>query len=364
MRVDKSRLNRIGIDRVVINNFTISNFEDLEKKIINTNLDYIEKLEKKHNLFHLSYSINLKTDKIYTVASLEFNPNKLRDKHNIYNSTPEEFWEQLNKLIEVLDREGINLDITNAKIKELEINTTIGMKFKELEEVMLLIGRANYRNALGMYSFNSSDIPREIKTERSLYLNSKPDVKKEKTGKIIKFYDKTFEMLRNQNLMVDEELTRVEVLLGRDYYRTQMNLQGLTNELKDLDYDTMEKLFRNSLVNEIKVKPKRYLEETLKKNLIYDFRNFKRNEAKKRQERARFKELEKEIPNCYKEQRGVFEYLLRESWIFDYSYLLEIVLKEVDSKHKQIYEKQIKNKYLKLNNLEVYERLLKAILPG
>lgn len=364
MRVDKSRLNKIGIDRVVINNFTISNFKDLEKKIINTNLDYIEKLEKKHQLFHLSYSINLKAEKIYTVASLEFNPNKIRDKHNIYNSNPEEFMEQLNKIIQVLKREGIFLDIKEAKIKEIEINTTINTKFRELEEVMLLIGRANYRNALGMYSFNSRDIPREIKTERSLYLNSKLDVKKEKTGKIIKFYDKSFEMLRNQNLMIDEELTRVEVLLGRDYYRTQMNLQGLTNELKDLDYDAMEKLFRNSLINEIKIKPKKYLEETLKKNLIYDFRNFKRNEAKKRQERARLKELEKDIPDCYKEQRGVFEYLLKESWIFDYSYLLEIVLKEVDTKHKQVYERQIKNKYLKSNNLEVYNNLLRSILPG
>lgn len=364
MYVDKSRLNKIGIDRVVINNFTILNFEDLEKKIINTNLDYIEKLEKKHNLFHLSYSINLKADKMYTVASLEFNPNKLKEKHNIYNSTPEEFREQLSKIIQVLEMEGIILDIAEAKIKEIEINTTVDIKFRELEEVMLLIGRANYRNALGMYSFNSRDIPREIKTERSLYLNSKLDIKKEKTGKIIKFYDKSFEMLRNQNLMLDEELTRVEVLLGRDYYRIQMNLLGLSNDLKDLSYEEMKKLFINSLVNEIKIKPKKYLEETLKKNLIYDFRNFKRNEAKKRQERTRLKELEKEIPECYKEQRGVFEYLLKESWIFDYSHLLEIVLKEVDTKHKQVYERQIKNKYLKLNNLEVYERLLKAILPG
>lgn len=360
MRVDKSRLNRIGIDRVVINNFTISNFEDLEKKIINTNLDYIEKLEKKHNLFHLSYSINLKTDKIYTVASLEFNPNKLRDKHNVYNSTPEEFWEQLNKLIEVLDREGINLDIANAKIKELEINTTIGMKFKELEEVMLLIGRANYRNALGMYSFNSRDIPKEIKTERSLYLNSKLDLKKEKTGKIIKFYDKSFEMLRTQNLMLDEELTRVEVLLGRDYYRTQMNLQGLTNDLKDLNYESIDKIFVDSLINEIKIKPQKYL-GNLKKNLVYDFRNFKRNEKKKREERERLKELGKEIPGIYKEHRGVFEYLLKESWVFDYSYLLEVVIKEIEAKHRVIYEKQVKNKFLKLNNLEIYKTFLNTI---
>lgn len=364
MHVDKSRLNKIGIDRVVINNFVISNFVDLEKKTIKTNFDYVEKLEKKHQLFHLSYSINLKLDKIYTVASLEFNPNKLRDKHNIYNSSPLEFLEQLNKIILLLEREGIKLDITAAKIKEIEINTTINMKFKELEEVMLLIGRANYRNALGMYSFNSRDIPREIKTERSLYLNSKLDVKKEKIGKIIKFYDKSFEMLRNQNFTVDEELTRVEVLLGRDYYRTQMNLLGLTNDLKDISCEAMERLFKNSLVNEMEIRPNRYLEEVLKKNLGYDFRNFKRNELKKRQERARLKELQKEAPDCYKEQRGVFEYLLRESWIFDYSYLLEIVLKEVETKHKQIYERQIKKKYLKLNNLEVYKEFIKAILPG
>lgn len=172
MEVNKRKLNRIGIDQIIINNFTISNFDKLEKKTINTNLEYIEKVEKNHSLFHLSYSVNEKSDnKIYVIASLEFNSNRFSNKNNLYNATVTEVKKSLDKIIIILENQGITLDLTQARVKELELNMTIEQRFTDLEEVLLLIGRANYQKSLGMYSFNLENIPKKIKCDRSLYIN-------------------------------------------------------------------------------------------------------------------------------------------------------------------------------------------------
>ncbi|MGL6063751.1 MAG: phage/plasmid replication domain-containing protein [Fusobacteriaceae bacterium] len=363
MQIDKNKLNKIGIDRIIINNFKILNFENLEKKIVNTSTEYIEKLEKNHQLFHLSYSIVLKKDnQLYTIASLEFNPSKFLSGHNIYNSTTKEVKKTLDQIILILSGQGIEIDLSLAKIKEIEINVTIEQEFRELEEVLLLIGRANYQKALGMYSFNFENIPRKIKSERSLYINHKNQDYKEVYGKTIKIYDKTFELLRNQEFNVDLELTRVEILCGRDFYRNFMENLGRTNSLFDMlsNPELLEVIYKNSLLQELSVKPKKYL-ETLKKNLKYDFNNFRRNEILKRSEREKFKELGKDIPEIYKEERGVFEYLKKESWIFDYSYLYEIVIDEIEISNKAKFIKQIKKKYININNLELLKELLKKL---
>lgn len=360
--LDETRLNKVGIDRIVINNFKISNFDSLEKKQTTSSVENVEKLEKKTDLFTLIYSVTSQGDReVYTASSLEINPNRIRDGNNIYNSTVQELEEALDKIKNVLLRLGIELDLSEAKVKEIEINTTFKTNFVDLTEVLLLIGRCNFKNSLGMYSFNDSNIPNKIKVERSLYLNKKMnEFRKDITAKVIKFYDKTFELKRNHNIYLEDELTRVEVLAGRDFYRSQVSKYGLTNSIKDLRDEVLKEIFIKAIEAEVLIKPTKYL-KIIKKNLVYDFFNFKRNEKVKRVERERLKKLSKEIPEIYKEIRGVFEYLDKESWIFDYTFLQELVFNEVDSKHKNDYYKQIEKKYLNKNNKEVYEKLLKSI---
>ncbi|MEG0069778.1 MAG: hypothetical protein RR795_02850 [Cetobacterium sp.] len=362
MLVDKTRLNKIGIDRIVINNFKILNFDKLEKKQVTSKLECVQKLEKKTDLYNLTYSVAThEKEELYITSNLEINPNRIRDGNNIYNSTVNELKEALNKIIDLLLRDGIEIDLSEAKVKTIEINTTFRTNFVDLTEVLLLIGRANYKNSIGIYSFNDSNTHSTIKVERSLYINSKMnDYKKDITGKTIKFYDKTFELKSNHNIFLDDNLTRVEVLAGRDFYRNQVIKYNLTNSLADLKDDVLKDIFINSLENEVLTKPSKYL-KVIKSNLIYEFFNFKRNEKIKRTERERLKKLSKEVPENYKETRGVLSYLDEKSWIFDYSFLQELVLKEVDSKHKSIYYKQIEKKYLNINNKYVYEKLLKSI---
>lgn len=362
--IDKSKLNRIGIDRVVINNFSILNFEKLEKKEITNKYEYIERLEFKDTYFSLCYSNNLKASgEIFNVSSLEFNPTRFFNGHNIYNSSVFEMKTCLKIIYQKLLTNGIEIDLSEAKIKEIELNITFEQNFEELAEVLLLIGRANYQKALGIYSFYEEDIPSKIRKERSLYINTKvQDFKKENAGKIIKFYDKTFEILINHDLKITEELTRLEVLFGRDYYRNTVEKYGISNSLKDflITENLINKLFIEAIEKEVKSKPIKYLEE-IKKNLAYDFNNFRRNEKVKRIEREKLKKQGKDIPIIYKEERGVFNYLQKNSWIFDYTFLYEIIKENVLSKHRKDYERQIVKKYKDIKNMELYEKLLKKI---
>lgn len=361
MDIDSSKLGVIGIDRIVLSNFNIKNFEQLERKEITNKFEYIERFEIKEKAFHLVFAKNLKdSGEIYSYATLEFNANKIVNEHNIYNSSQAEVYSCLNTIIKKLINAGIEIDISEAKIKELEINITLDKSYSELNEVILLLLRANYKKALGLYSATDSNIPDKIKRDRSIYINSKLE-KKDITGKVIKIYDKTFEMLYRENLILNKELTRIEVLFGRDYYRTILEKFNCDNSLKTfLEADILEKIFHEALEQELKIKPLKQL-EVIKSNLTKDFNNFRRNEKNKRIERMKLKKLSKSIPGYLKEERGVFEYLKRESWIFDYSFLLDIVKDNVISKHRKDYENQVKKKYLSIRNKQIYENFLNSI---
>lgn len=361
--IDKSRLNKIGIDRVVLNNFSILNFKNLEKKEIVNRFEYIEKFEFKDTYFSLTYSNNLRANgEIYNISSLEFNPTRYFNGHNIYNSDVSEMRMCLEKIYETLSKNGIEIDLSEAKIREIEINITFLQDFEALTEVLMLIGRANYQKALGIYSFLNEDIPSKIRKDRSLYINTRSqDFKKDNPGKVIKFYDKTFEMRVSKNIELEEKLTRLEVLFGRDYYRNTVEKYGISNSLNDfLSKDIIGQMFLESIEKEVVEKPKKYLLE-IKKNLTYDFNNFRRNEKFKRLEREKLKKAGKEIPEAYREERGVFNYLEKNSWIFDYRFLYELVNENVISKHRKDYEKQIIKKYMNIKNLELYENLLNNV---
>lgn len=365
INVDIKRLDKIGIDRVVLNNFKINNFEKLNKKETVTDIEYTEFFKEKNKLFSLNYSTHLKLNgDMYIISSLEFNPNKIIEGHNIYNSTTEELLSSIEYLLKKISKNGIELDITEAKVKELEINITFIQSFKKLEEVITMIGGANYKKSLGLHSYEHKKKLKDMKIDRSLYINSKiEETQRDIKGKVIKIYDKSFELKRNSNLEVDEELTRVEVVAGRDYYREYMKSLDLTNSLIDLveNKELLEVLFKKSIEQELATKPREYIENILKKRLKYDFINFRRNEKVKRIERKKLKDQGKEIPKHLKEERGVFEYLDKESWIFDYNYLLEIILTELDPKNRDKFHIQITKKYQHKNNSKVFDNLLKTV---
>lgn len=365
MKIDRSRLNKIGIDRVVLNNFNIKNFESLNKKETITDLEYTEFFKDKNKLFNLNYSTHLRSNgDVYVISSLEFNPNKIINGHNIYNSTPQDLLDSLKYLVRILKKNGVELDISDVKIKTIEINITFIQDFKNLEEIITMIGGSNHKKSLGLHSYEHKKKLKNMKKDRSIYINSKVEEnKRDIKGKIIKIYDKSFELKRDIGLHIDRFLTRVEVVAGRDYYREYMKSLDLSNSLSDLVNrdNILQILFEKSIEQEISIKPQKYLVNVIEKKLRYDFLNFRRNEVIKRNERKKLNELGKEIPQIYKEERGVFEYLKRESWIFDSYFLTKIVMEEIGNKSRGKFLKQISEKYTKEDNLDRYKKLLKIL---
>ena len=233
MKVDLNRLGKIGIDRIVIYNFKVLNFNELEKEITNKKNEYSEKIEikdRKYRMVFIKTTASTETKNNFTF--LQFNPNKIKDGHNIYNSTIEEMENILNDIVEDLKKRGVMIDLTGARIKEIELNKTINTNFEDLNEIILFIARSNYKRAILFERHTTSDKVSEMKKASCLYINNNT-TKSENVGKTIKIYDKTFELLSNQKINISEKLTRIEILLGREYLSYIMEKEGLTNDLKD-----------------------------------------------------------------------------------------------------------------------------------
>lgn len=359
MDIDLKKISKIGIDRIVLNNFKIKNFEELEKKEIFDKLNYIQKVSFKDDKFELSYCTNFcqENGEEFDISFLEFNPIKLMTGFNVYNANITQLKKSISYVEKVFNENGIVLDLSEAKIKELELNITLPIEYSTLSEVITLLGKANKNKCLGIYMIdeNETSIHRMKKTG-TFYLNSK-----RKTGKTIKIYDKKLEANNKNNYYISQPLTRVEVLFGRDYFREVMLKRNMDNSLQSflkLNTDDLKELFSNSLEQELVKNVKKALDK-IENNLKKSFYNFRRTERSKRKERDRLKKLGKEIPNYLKEERGVFRYLEKNNWIFDISFLTKICI-SVESKNKKSYMKQLKN-YTNINNLSIYHNFITQI---
>lgn len=376
MEVDKSKLGGVGADKIILNNFTVEQFGKLEKKVIDTQKGYSQLYKEDNEEFILVHheGINYEKDDFYLNTSLQFNPNKILYGHNIYNSSITDLKKAIDIIIMKLNKIGVKLNLSEANIRVLELNINLELNFLDLEVVLLAVGRANYNRAIAECSFTNSDIPKEIKETRTLYINPKGIRDEKELEKTIKFYDKDFYFLKKYGIELDIPITRAEAVFGRDFYRREMERRGLDNSLKTLlsNKHLFKDLFNKAFTEEMK-KADKYINETLKKNLEKEFLRFRRNEVVKRSKRKTLKLKGLQIPKELKEIRGVFEYLHTNSWIFDYSFLVEIVERHIPQKNcnkikflNQIEEKFISSKTSenkKLisneNNYEIFKKIHK-----
>ena len=360
-KVEVNRLVKIGIDRVVFNSF--KDLEDKEKeKFLKTRIlekdKYSEKMKWNENGIKLEVSkVKKENDVENENVKLEFNPNKIMEKHNIYNSDLNTLEKAIEIVVETLKTHGITLDLSQAKIKEIELNLNLPLNVDKLEEVLDMLGSANSKRALCIKSAKGLST-RDIDKIRTFYINS---VKS--TEKTIKIYDKTLEVFMKDRIKTDIPITRIEVLFGRDYYRRVLTKLGKTNKLSELmkmNEEFLKKIFREALLKEISSNGEKKIRK-MKRSLKEEFISFRSTEKIKRKKREQLKKAGKEIPEIYKQERGVFKYLEKTCWIFDYSFLIELVNNHMEKKHISTYVKQIVKKYLKNNNYEKYQALKKLI---
>ena len=206
-KVEVNRLVKIGIDRVVFNGFKVLEDKENEKFLKTRILEkdkYSEKMKWNENGIKLEVSkVKKENDVENENVKLEFNPNKIMEKHNIYNSDLNTLEKAIEIVVETLKTHGITLDLSQAKIKEIELNLNLPLNVDKLEEVLDMLGSANSKRALCIKSAKGLST-RDIDKIRTFYINS---VKS--TEKTIKIYDKTLEVFMKDRIKTDIPITRI-----------------------------------------------------------------------------------------------------------------------------------------------------------
>lgn len=331
---------RIGIDKISIYDYECSINPKLKEVVERVN-GVKEVASIKRELFSMTYNYTLtETDRGLSETcfnKLTFNPNKILRGNNIENSSIQELKEALEKLETLLEKEGIIVDFSNAKIADIEINLNLPINFNEYFEVFLLFAKQHLNYAKGIYSITNAERINEFKYDESLFI----PLSKNTTFKI---YSKD----RESNLSY--HLTRLEYCLETSSYKYQCEKYGADNSLNYLlsSKDFIETLFRERLKKDFIFKMLDYLEKEVKPILESKYKIFKQNNALARQ-------------TGRKEARDVYRYL-EQYWIFDYTFLIDLV-ERYNSKNKGREIKRIREKYSKHNNLQKLNFILEIIFP-
>ncbi len=329
---------RIGIDKISFYDYECSINPRL-KDIVEKENGVKEVASIKRELFSMTYNYTLtETDGGLSETcfnKLTFNPNKILRGNNIQNSSIEDLKMALEELKNILERDGIIVDFTNAKIADIVLSFSL---FSEvIVEVFLLFAKQHINFAKGIYSITNANRISDFKYDESLFI----PLSKNTTFKI---YSKD----RESNLPY--KLTRLEYCLETSSYKYQCEKYGVDNSLSYLlsSENFIETLFRERLKKDFILKMFDYLEREVKPTLENKYKIFKQNNALARQ-------------TGRKEARDVYRYL-EQYWIFDYTFLIELVEK-YNSKNKGREIKRIREKYSKHNNLQKLNFILEIIFP-
>jgi hypothetical protein len=281
---------------------------------------------------------------------------------NIKNSSIEDLEEALEKVILSIKDRGVDIDISEATIKYIEINKNIHKSFDTFEEVFLAMGRASFKKSFGYYTFLEEDIHDSIKRDKSLYINLKrgsfynPEIKE--NAAVVLAYDKSLEVFNKKGITIDP-LTRIEFKCGRDFYRREVKRLELDHKIETLikNPQIINILFKDKVNKALFNKTEIYIQKTLKKNLDKDFKSFKRTEILKKKERQQIISKGEKVPIHLKEERGIFEYLKNESWIFDVTFLKEVIRKNMTSKNIGRDLAKVEKNYGHIQNYKLFKEL-------
>lgn len=337
MNLDK--ILRIGIDKLVLSGVDI---ETNKPSLIIQGANWVEeKVEIKEELFSIVKSTKLYDNGEITESNyINLNPNRILYGHNIVNSRKEELIQAVDKLKYMLERKGINASFDKAKIAEIEINTNIKVKFEDYKEVLTLLF-LRLPNLRKISNHNKS------KAYRRIFMDSTLDGGWQNHS--VKAYDKRREV--NNESILNFDLLRVEWRLASSSYKyyvqkfsTDSTLQSLINNDSILD-----NIFRELCLKKLLEGAYKELEDNIYPQLEQTYINFK-------------KASKEQIVRGKKPKRNVFKYLQDNCWIFDYSYLIEIVSNH-DKKHKGREINRIKKNYFHLTNIDKLNYLVEFIYP-
>ena len=338
MQLDMTQIARIGIDKLILSGIRV---ESNKNSTLTEGHGWIEeKFELKEELFSILKSIKLyESGEMVEANYLRFNPNKLLHGHNISNTRSPELREAVSLLLQKLKTKGISVDITNARISEIEINVNIEAAFEEYKEVLTLLFM-NLPNVRKIGNLNLNESYKRLFIDSTLYGGWE-------NHRVIA-YDKRKEV--NKEWLIDFDLLRIEWWLSNSSYKYYSSKFGRDNTLEVLleDSDLLDEIFTELCLKKLFKEGYKYLEDELIPNLERGYQAYK--------ERNRLARV-KEKP----QQRDVLKHLDENYWIFDYSYLIDLINKH-DKRHRGREIDRVKKKYFPLNNKHKLSYLTEKIL--
>ncbi len=331
MILDLEKCLRFGVDKLSIYNFKLTCHNEL--KATEGNDSYIKEsvFIREKGLFNLEYTTTIIKDfteiKTKEYSLLTFNPNKLIHGHNIYNSKKEEIDYALDKLLDNLRKRGIELDLSSAKFRDIEININFSIDFWEyLQAFTIIVLQLPNPKYYGRLNKDSETIE-ELRSDEGFTDSNK--------RRIFRLYDKS-EEVKKKNKIYISNLIRFEFTFYRPILNEYFRRKKIENYFHYLSDDFIEDIFKyyfelyiSSKVNShIKIKNAKLEEEYLK---------FKRDQKQAKQ----FKRPVK---------RKIYEHL-KKFIIYDKQQILDIV-KIYNSKNFYREKEKIENEFSDKNTFE------------
>ena len=325
----KENTFRIGIDKISLYNFQIQTNKVFKKLVEEKNHILKEKTIVADEFFSLIsvYSLFEENSEIKEniYNKITFNPNVLLTGDNICNSSTEDLVKALEKLKNILNEKGIYVDFSETKIADIEINLNIPVDFDKYNEVFKLLSGQFY-NTKTINALKLGEKISESEIRESFFSRKNKNI-------TFKVYSKT----REKQLNTD--ITRMEYFLETAAYKYFFEKYGKDNSLKTLleSPNMLRILFLERAKKDFLLKSIRYIENEIKPVLEREYLKFKHsNKLARRTGR--------------KEERNVYRYL-EKFWIFDYSFLIELIEK-YDKKHIIRETQRILKNYFQYDNLK------------
>lgn len=335
---EKEKIFRIGIDKISLYNFSLKT-EKKFKTLTDSKDNYLkEKTIISEELFSIitSYTIyqnNNEVEESY-YNKITFNPNKILTGDNICNSSVEDLFTAMNKLKEILFKMGIEIDFSEAKIADIEINLNVPIDFEEYSQVFMLFFK-QLSNAKAISAITQSYQNKYFKIDESFFAR----LSKKSTFKV---YSK------DREKRLSTKITRLEYFFEDNSYKYFAEKFGANNTVIALTNKLLQEIFRYKATKDFIKKSFTYIETELKPLLEREYLAFKQANKLAR------------LSNK-KEERNVYKYL-EQFWIFDNSFLVDLV-KKYNSKNKSREINKIFEKYSQHDNLKKLNYLLELIFP-
>jgi len=143
--MEKNKIFRYGIDRLILGNLGISDKGDWKKVTFTRGLDRVTRQHQKTEFISIRndqiYCISSGKDRWYDSQRLEVNLPKILTADNCRNVNRDDLDEAIQKVEEILkERFTIKVDFSDALIKGIEINLNLPFDFQEYAHIYKLIG--------------------------------------------------------------------------------------------------------------------------------------------------------------------------------------------------------------------------------